>query len=297
MHNNEGKKSNGLIILVVVLVLLVLGLGGYITYDKVFKNKDNQESNNKEDKPTSLSNEEISKFLNEVPYTWFGSVEGEKIKTKVFTNSKVTVDKLNQEGFFNYLTTTETFDKKKESFETCRIHLNEAEVINKLGDYGDMVIESAGCISLSDLKQIVKELYNYDNFTIKENELIPIPGGSATLYEGKVYFYYGAGATMVSKKTIDHRYEIKGDELYIYEKIVIINQWPEIVDDPVEIDCYTDEVSESFDSIYVPFNTWLSIEELDLDYSSYDKLLREYKHTFKKNSSGNYYWYSTEPNK
>lgn len=43
------KKNTGLVVLVIILSLLVLGLGGYIVYDKVLKNKDfiNKEINNK----------------------------------------------------------------------------------------------------------------------------------------------------------------------------------------------------------------------------------------------------------
>ena len=37
----EKKKNNSLIILVVILCLLVLGMGGYIVYDKVLSNKEN----------------------------------------------------------------------------------------------------------------------------------------------------------------------------------------------------------------------------------------------------------------
>ena len=36
----EKSKNNGLIMLVVILFLLVLGLGGYIVYDKVLSNKE-----------------------------------------------------------------------------------------------------------------------------------------------------------------------------------------------------------------------------------------------------------------
>ncbi len=46
----EAKNSKGIVILIVVLSLLVVGLGGYLVYDKVFKDnniKENQNNNNK----------------------------------------------------------------------------------------------------------------------------------------------------------------------------------------------------------------------------------------------------------
>lgn len=49
MENNENKNSKGLLILVVILSLIVLGLGGWIVYDKVInKEEPKQEENEKE---------------------------------------------------------------------------------------------------------------------------------------------------------------------------------------------------------------------------------------------------------
>ena len=39
MESNESKNSKGLIIIIVLFSLIVLGLGGWMVYDKVF-NKD-----------------------------------------------------------------------------------------------------------------------------------------------------------------------------------------------------------------------------------------------------------------
>ena len=60
-----GKERNnsGLIVLVVVLFLLVLGLGGYIIYDKVLSNKITTEktnNGNSNDKSTNIDNDKTS---------------------------------------------------------------------------------------------------------------------------------------------------------------------------------------------------------------------------------------------
>ena len=46
---NEKKSNKGLIVTIVILVLLCLGLGGYLTYDKVLRDTDNKKDNKQVD--------------------------------------------------------------------------------------------------------------------------------------------------------------------------------------------------------------------------------------------------------
>lgn len=41
--NEPKQKSKGLIVTVVILIILMLGLGGYTAYDKLVIQKDNEE--------------------------------------------------------------------------------------------------------------------------------------------------------------------------------------------------------------------------------------------------------------
>lgn len=59
---NEKSKNNGLILLVIVLFVLVLGLGGYIVYDKALSNNNNQ--TNTTDNNTNNNSEIDSAVLN-----------------------------------------------------------------------------------------------------------------------------------------------------------------------------------------------------------------------------------------
>lgn len=63
------KNNNGLIVLIVILCLLVIGLGGYIVYDKVInKEKPNEQSNEKQ-----LTTDEL---LNKLTGEWGTCNEG-----------------------------------------------------------------------------------------------------------------------------------------------------------------------------------------------------------------------------
>ena len=57
------KKNTGLIVLVVVLCLLVVGLGGYIVYDKML-DKSVNDTNNK-DKNDNIIDKNVATILNE----------------------------------------------------------------------------------------------------------------------------------------------------------------------------------------------------------------------------------------
>ncbi len=307
MYNDmEKKKSSSIVIIIVVILsVLVLGLGGYIVYDKVLKGNDKQEEKEQEDKKEEekednknsgkLSEGKINKLLVDLPYYWFSSVEDEPMKIGLFTNSKVTFDNLNQNVLLSRLTKETSFDNKKESSTSCRAALNEQDVKNVLGNYESVVLDASHCISLDNLRQISKEMYNNDNFNLKENELIPIPGGASIFYKGKVYFYHGAGATAIKKQTIDYKYEESSDELYVYEKMVLFTDGLTYEGNTMKSPCYSDEVSKSFATIDITSNMWIGDTDINYDFSKYNESLKEYKHTFKKNSSGNYYWYSTEP--
>ena len=53
------KKNTSLIVFIVILSLLVLGLGGFITYDKVFKEKNNKNNNDNENNNVKVELKEM----------------------------------------------------------------------------------------------------------------------------------------------------------------------------------------------------------------------------------------------
>lgn len=56
------KKNTGLIVFIVILLLLVLGLGGFIVYDKVLSDKTTDNKNNNGTSNTSCPTENQYKY-------------------------------------------------------------------------------------------------------------------------------------------------------------------------------------------------------------------------------------------
>ena len=135
------KNNSGLIALVIVLFLLVLGLGGYIVYDKVLSNKET---------PTNNTDNEINENTN-------------TSDTNIVENTDVSVRTYR---FFGY-TTNGSPDMyttlKLYSDGTYTLYLNNCEGVTK---YSGNFTETDTDISL--LGEITK-LINNDTFKKKSN--------------------------------------------------------------------------------------------------------------------------------
>ena len=84
MENNE-KKSNGLLIgLVVFLIIAVLGLGGYIIYDKVIdKDEPKVEENEKlESTKISINSDLVQELKKYIPYGFVENMDGTAYSSK-----------------------------------------------------------------------------------------------------------------------------------------------------------------------------------------------------------------------
>ena len=86
----ENQKSNkGLIALVVFLLLLVCGLGGYIYYDKVL-NKETKEPKKTEKKVVEEKKEEEKKSYENYVGTWYNKETQDEISIKNVTDNEIT---------------------------------------------------------------------------------------------------------------------------------------------------------------------------------------------------------------
>lgn len=75
----ERKNNTGLVVLVTVLVMLVLGLGGFIVYDKVINNTNEPNSGENNDVENNDSNENIDNEVEENKQANRGYKVGDKI--------------------------------------------------------------------------------------------------------------------------------------------------------------------------------------------------------------------------
>lgn len=121
-----------------------------------------------------------------------------------------------------------------------------------------------------------------------ENQSFKIEYGAECIYNNGKYRYSvggGSGETIENVRKIEEAYE-EDNNIYIIDKYMAL-----IYKDEQPIKIYTNsECKEIIDKIdNIP-----NIEDFKNDAIKKYKL-KTYKHTFKKNSNGKFYWYSTEP--
>ena len=172
---NEKSKNNGLILLVIVLFVLVLGLGGYIVYDKVLNNKETPSENtannidNANDNPSSVGLFPIENGYSEISLT---NEEKERINKELYNHLQP--GNGNDPLFFsNYKVDENQFldDCKKLAFAKWYITFN-----NKAGYTYEKVLDKDESgnefnkVKYSRLEEITKEMFNVKALTCNANK-------------------------------------------------------------------------------------------------------------------------------
>lgn len=175
----EKRSSTGMTVLITVLVMLVLGLGGFIIYDKVLNKKDEpqiKEDNKVEDKNNNttveeepkvknLSNDEKVKYNKELDKVWFSlyrllpsSLEDLKSGDNLISTKQ---DKI--EFLLELISRDNSIDKKKDTHGTGSLD-----------------------VKLSDFTAKYKEVFNED---IAQSDI----SKKYTIKNGTVYGAYYTG--------------------------------------------------------------------------------------------------------
>lgn len=146
--------------------------------------------------------------------------------------------------------------------------------------------------SSSTVEKVYKKFYG-DNFNYSNPKYIGVSAAGCSYEDGYYFCEEGGGYAPGG----DHHYtsfiksEEVDDQLYIYEKYLYID---EVCDD---------DYDNCIDYIYTNEDKQNKLGEINYeDYETSSELFEKYgdnavtyKHTYKKNSDGNYYWYSVEP--
>ncbi len=272
------KNSKGLVALVIVLILLVIGMGSYIIYDKVFNVKESDKvvdkKETKKEEQIKISEEELEKYLATVPMVLEDDGNESGSNNDAYSGEKSTMETIDK-------TTTiypMVFDKTNKVEDSVIRNSSDSEVrgfANK-------------CTTEEELKNKLKETYDYSELV---NEF-PYPGGAVKKSSDNLYCtFYGRGAAGLEKvnKIID--YKTDNDELIVLEKAGFVTG------EYYEFEVFkTTKKDESVYKYKVDENS-----ELTNASSAGKNYIKEniqdfytFKHTFKKGSNNNYYWYSTE---
>lgn len=154
------KKNTGLIVLVVILSLLVVGLGGYIVYDKVLDKEDSNINNDVKDNDNIQNNTDnttnndastsgnddldLSKKLKNV----FGSIYDFMISPNPYCGKRSSDDKIEAEGGLYYYASTE-FSSYQEMIDKFKKYASE-EVLTRGGTTKQYYLEKDGKLYCKD---------------------------------------------------------------------------------------------------------------------------------------------------
>ena len=311
------KVSLGTVIcifIIIILIMVLIGMWYYNNMDKVDNKQISQKISTSGDKQEKIVSEDKAEELN---------INGETVKNlyakilKVESNygpnddlpktysfyraSKVTSDNLeNDEKSFvvvNYLLGSNY--GKKELMDNI-----SSDIKNKFSYYVSGVTddpksgETPYCVVYNNKDiEYVKDIIFGSNVNINYTTF----SGLACVVEfidGNYYSYTfpggGRGAedrlfTKIEKATKD------GDYIYIYDKCLYADLDPDTANtDNEKLALYTN--TDKTKKIETIESDWQDYYNADNSYmNDYVSKLDTYKHTFKKDSNGNYYWISSEP--
>ena len=169
---NEKSKNNGLILLVIVLFVLVLGLGGYIVYDKVLSNKSDETDKTNNTINNDSTNAELFPIENGYSEISLTNEEKEKINNELYNhlqpgngNDPLFSSKyeLNKNQFLD--------DCKKLEFAKWYITFNNTAgyTYEKVLDKDELGNEF-NKVKYSRLEEITKEMFNVKTLTCNANK-------------------------------------------------------------------------------------------------------------------------------
>lgn len=307
---NTNKKSKGTIIVITILILIVLGLGGYLIYDKAIDKKEtsNDIVENKEGQEVKKSEEtEITDqlLINDIR---------EKITIASSTNAmtelypcKDNKCKINWIYYNDSILNSNITDADK----TAIILINL--FVDKQFDYF-LTERSKTNISEEDYEQIKSyvEIYapddkfelDYEKVNEVTKKIFGIEASKSNVFDQFCpMFLYDAKSNKYFLKSIEcggtgpdsilyyiNKYTTKDDNLYAYVNIgsyfIDDNDDFVLLDDSYTKNHDSDHVIKSFSSEEV--DKYISNDEIYINENNY-KDFQEYVFEFKKDSTGNYY--------
>lgn len=297
-------------LIIAIILIVIMGIIIFYLYN----------TNQKLSTKTEETNSTMSSFENSVEST-------NNISNTPDTNSTIIQNQVEEldindatvKKLYNYVLKCDDFDgcfadsnnSEPASFykssKTTYSSLSDIEkVLTTLKNYSDAEIKST---NKSQVKNIIDVTHAhdsikiYENFNAKVKEIFnqsDIKGesytGLAEQLEYKNGCYYllgfdggGLGTTRTAYSKIQ-KAEKNQEFLYIYDKYIYIDSWNYYVNEgDQKVHVYTE--SDEKNDIGTEKEDPDKIENL---YNKYENKLKTYKHTFKQNEDGSYYWVSSE---
>ena len=272
MKMEENKKNTGFIVATIILAILVIGLMGYIVYDKMSNNNDKNQGNDIEDVTHKENNEQSLKEID---------INSDLVKNLIYP-----MNSMGTEGY--------EWSYQNETFDTLgRLHRMQDAAYRISPDEEDLN-KNQVFYKAENVKESYKKIYgpdsSYTDGDLKDslNTCFVISNYDSTL---KMYIEEtGCGFdSLKSVKRVSKKYkaEQNNDYLYVYEYIQSVVVRPESLDNIEKTVVYLLDHDDQ--------------ETKQIDYKDYENTIYDminkdevdtYKWVFKKQSDGNYYFYS-----
>ena len=293
---NENKTINirlSTAILCLIIFALIVGMIFMYTY---FKNKENT----KESLATNTSENSIAQDKETnvaMPETKDLDTNSEQVK-KLYDYIPV-IDAMTYTPYNAYQTSKVTINNIDPSYilgcAFTKLKLTDKDKLPRKDEYGNTIEVDDGWFSFKAdiLQEKVKELYGQN---VENMEFAYSGDAQGCTYSNGMYAHSSGGyvsQNLISIRKIEKAYT-DGDDLIIEDKYIALKN--------------DFEDGKQSNELFASSNNSTGIEKIDFDVmektheeisdeiiSTYGDKMTEYKHTFKKNADGTYYWYSTEP--
>lgn len=299
-------------VLIVLVVMLLVATGVYFGYSQINHKKDDNKSqnNNNSSKVVELDISDrtfVSSLMINVP-----NISSWSVNFNIYQGKKMTISDIPQNVILgigvermmkDYKPTYIDGNLVVNSYNHIPLYAYSTKEIDGMNykcweEYGD-------CETLIDadmLKDSVKRAFGSEQYFQKLDSF----QGSGLLnckLQDNIYYCTNSGGGSIFGNYADKKIEKAeqdGDYIYIYEKYVYVhfeNLEEHYKDSSIQLQfkIYPSPDSETsiVDTVY-PYDFGNTNSVFDID-ESIEKNAITYKHTFKKSSSGTYYWVSTEP--
>ncbi len=141
------------------------------------------------------------------------------------------------------------------------------------------------------IQDTAKKLYGRQVF----NETVEIFTGETITFENKFYKYTFGVTGDVSVNNVRNIEKVYEDEEYMYIEDTYVVLVTDISKKKAALYSYSGIQDKILDLDYKEYVDLNMVEEKIKITSKYKDKMKKYKHTFKKDTEGNYYWISTEP--
>lgn len=284
-----GKKQiNGIVLL--LIVILVVGnviFGGLFFYEKYF-NENKKVNVNETNKNGGTDSNEIKKELLDISssivkdvYNIIPSYDGLVAYLSAYQSSKMSVDNIDHEFL--------------RAFAFTKLDGNMPKLPHpSLGEDAEAEIEE-GWYSF-DAKYLRDKMLELYNKKIEDGDFNVSFSAGVTYQNGKYNHAVGGGSSFYSRveRQIEEAY-VMNDELVIEDEYLYVLYGDIDGSGKTKVEIYdsSDKKNKLLDE---------QVDENIMEEKNLNKLIskcesqkKKYKHTFKKNDKGNYYWVSTEP--